>query len=60
MKWDRDCVGCTNLTAWCSGPRGCALTRDVLLWMRCGCARASQHGLPCVEMVMSGGVGGGF
>ncbi|CAL9007273.1 unnamed protein product, partial [Prunus brigantina] len=20
-----------NLTAWCSGPRGCALTRDVLL-----------------------------
>ncbi|CAL2277548.1 unnamed protein product [Prunus armeniaca] len=24
-------VGCANLTAWCSGPRGCALTRDVLL-----------------------------
>ncbi|CAL8157496.1 unnamed protein product [Prunus armeniaca] len=21
--------------------------------MRCGCARACQHGLPCVEMVMS-------
>ncbi|CAL9025668.1 unnamed protein product, partial [Prunus brigantina] len=24
-------VGCANLTAWCSGARGCALTRDVLL-----------------------------
>ncbi|CAL2265983.1 unnamed protein product [Prunus armeniaca] len=24
-------VGYANLTAWCSGPRGCALTRDVLL-----------------------------
>ncbi|CAL2273625.1 unnamed protein product [Prunus armeniaca] len=24
-------VGCANLTAWCSEPRGCALTRDVLL-----------------------------
>ncbi|CAL2229070.1 unnamed protein product [Prunus armeniaca] len=24
-------VGCPNLTAWCSGPRGYALTRDVLL-----------------------------
>ncbi|CAL9024531.1 unnamed protein product [Prunus brigantina] len=24
-------VGCVNLTAWCSGPRGCTLTRDVLL-----------------------------
>ncbi|CAL2265593.1 unnamed protein product [Prunus armeniaca] len=24
-------VGCANLTAWCCGPRGCALTRDVLL-----------------------------
>ncbi|CAL8989913.1 unnamed protein product, partial [Prunus brigantina] len=24
-------VGCANLTAWCSGSRGCALTRDVLL-----------------------------
>ncbi|CAL8993773.1 unnamed protein product, partial [Prunus brigantina] len=24
-------VGCANLTAWCSGPRGCALTRDVIL-----------------------------
>ncbi|CAL8993777.1 unnamed protein product, partial [Prunus brigantina] len=24
-------VGCANLTPWCSGPRGCALTRDVLL-----------------------------
>ncbi|CAL2265835.1 unnamed protein product [Prunus armeniaca] len=24
-------VGCANLTAGCSGPRGCALTRDVLL-----------------------------
>ncbi|CAL9018815.1 unnamed protein product, partial [Prunus brigantina] len=24
-------VGCANLTAWCSGPRGCALTHDVLL-----------------------------
>ncbi|CAL2246506.1 unnamed protein product [Prunus armeniaca] len=21
-------------------------------WMRCGCARACQHGLPCVEMMM--------
>ncbi|CAL2227881.1 unnamed protein product [Prunus armeniaca] len=21
-------------------------------WVRCGCARACQHGLPCVEMVM--------
>ncbi|CAL2246138.1 unnamed protein product [Prunus armeniaca] len=26
-----DGVGCANLTAWCSGPKGCALTRDVLL-----------------------------
>ncbi|CAL9001447.1 unnamed protein product, partial [Prunus brigantina] len=25
------CFGCANLTAWCSGPRGCALTRDFLL-----------------------------
>ncbi|CAL2265029.1 unnamed protein product [Prunus armeniaca] len=25
------CVGCANLMAWCSGPRGYALTRDVLL-----------------------------
>ncbi|CAL8989449.1 unnamed protein product, partial [Prunus brigantina] len=24
-------VGCVNLTAWCSGPRGCVLTRDVHL-----------------------------
>ncbi|CAL8119064.1 unnamed protein product [Prunus armeniaca] len=24
-------VGCANLTAWCFGPRECALTRDVLL-----------------------------
>ncbi|CAL8136590.1 unnamed protein product [Prunus armeniaca] len=24
-------VGCANLTPWCSGPRGCASTRDVLL-----------------------------
>ncbi|CAL2239733.1 unnamed protein product [Prunus armeniaca] len=24
-------VGCANLTAWCSEPRGCVLTRDVLL-----------------------------
>ncbi|CAL9000420.1 unnamed protein product, partial [Prunus brigantina] len=24
-------VGCANLTAWCFGPRGCALTYDVLL-----------------------------
>ncbi|CAL2270186.1 unnamed protein product [Prunus armeniaca] len=24
-------VGCANLTAWCFGPRGCVLTRDVLL-----------------------------
>ncbi|CAL8169247.1 unnamed protein product [Prunus armeniaca] len=24
-------VGCANLMAWCSGPRGSALTRDVLL-----------------------------
>ncbi|CAL8089002.1 unnamed protein product [Prunus armeniaca] len=24
-------VGCANLTAWCSGLRGCALTRDILL-----------------------------
>ncbi|CAL9026096.1 unnamed protein product, partial [Prunus brigantina] len=24
-------VGCANLTAWCSGPRGCAFTRDVFL-----------------------------
>ncbi|CAL2239941.1 unnamed protein product [Prunus armeniaca] len=24
-------VGCANLTAWCSRPRGCALTHDVLL-----------------------------
>ncbi|CAL8993888.1 unnamed protein product [Prunus brigantina] len=24
-------VPCANLVAWCSGPRGCALTRDVLL-----------------------------
>ncbi|CAL2230069.1 unnamed protein product [Prunus armeniaca] len=24
-------VGCANLMAWCSGPRGCALTCDVLL-----------------------------
>ncbi|CAL2229955.1 unnamed protein product [Prunus armeniaca] len=29
-------------------------------WMRCGCAPACQHGLPCVEVMMSGGVGGGF
>ncbi|CAL2228647.1 unnamed protein product [Prunus armeniaca] len=21
-------------------------------WMRCGCARACQHGLPCVEVMM--------
>ncbi|CAL2277243.1 unnamed protein product [Prunus armeniaca] len=27
----RASVGCLNLTAWCSGPRGCASTRDVLL-----------------------------
>ncbi|CAL8993012.1 unnamed protein product, partial [Prunus brigantina] len=24
-------VGVANLTAWCSGPKGCARTRDVLL-----------------------------
>ncbi|CAL9020719.1 unnamed protein product, partial [Prunus brigantina] len=24
-------VDVANLTAWCSGPRGCALTRDILL-----------------------------
>ncbi|CAL8992056.1 unnamed protein product, partial [Prunus brigantina] len=28
---ESQCVGCANLTAWCSGPRGCALTRDALL-----------------------------
>ncbi|CAL2227981.1 unnamed protein product [Prunus armeniaca] len=27
----RGCVGCANLTAWCSGPRGCALKLDILL-----------------------------
>ncbi|CAL2239372.1 unnamed protein product [Prunus armeniaca] len=21
-------------------------------WMRCGCARACQHGLPCIEVMM--------
>ncbi|CAL2237155.1 unnamed protein product [Prunus armeniaca] len=27
----RSIVGCANLTAWCFGPKGCGLTRDVLL-----------------------------
>ncbi|CAL2241514.1 unnamed protein product [Prunus armeniaca] len=41
-------IGCANLTAWCSGPRGCALTRDVLLldavWLCVGVpARSTVH-----------------
>ncbi|CAL2277905.1 unnamed protein product [Prunus armeniaca] len=29
VSWD--CLSVANLTAWCSGPRGCVSTRDVLL-----------------------------
>ncbi|CAL8095939.1 unnamed protein product [Prunus armeniaca] len=28
---ERECWLCANLAAWCSGLRGCASTRDVLL-----------------------------
>ncbi|CAL9018688.1 unnamed protein product [Prunus brigantina] len=50
-------VGCANLSAWFSGPRGRAFNTESYFWMRCGlCA-----GVPARSTVRRvRGVGGGF
>ncbi|CAL9007231.1 unnamed protein product, partial [Prunus brigantina] len=51
-------VGCANLSAWFSGPRGCAFNTESYFWMRCGlCAGVPARST--VRRAVSGGVGGG-